>query len=142
MSQDTRCNHGNVICEKCVIVSDAAKRFSDNINGLISFSQPWELRHSWIAVKLEDGSYDGTIYDNRADAIRNQSDERLCCYFPIGNFMNGLTPGDAQILLDVQRRAYDAGFRITDEKTPDVFPSVGQVDMMRAWMRYRSSRVN
>jgi hypothetical protein len=138
----SRCKHGNLICEQCVKVSDAAKRFSANINGLISFSDAWEIRHSWIAVKLEDGSYDGTIYDTRSDAIRHQSDERLCCYFPIGNFLNGLKPADAQLLLDLQRHAYDQGFRITDEQTPDVFPSVPEVDVLRAWQRYRSQRVN
>jgi hypothetical protein len=138
----SRCRHGNLICEQCVKVSDAAKRFSGNINALITFSDPWEIRHSWIAIKLEDGSYDGTIYDTRADAIRHQSDERLCCYFPIGNFLNGLRPADAQLLLDLQRHAYDQGFRITDEQTPDVFPDIPQVDVLRAWQRYRSQRVN
>ena len=142
MSQDTRCNHGNVICEKCVTVTDAAKKFSDIVNLIIVAQNAWEIRYSWIAIKLADGDWDSTLYDNRTDAITHQSDERLCCYFPIGNFLNGLTPADAQLILNVQRMAYDAGFRITDEKAPDVFPSVGQVDMMRAWMRYRSSRVN
>jgi hypothetical protein len=142
MSQATRCDHGNVLCEKCVTVSDAAKRFSGNINGLITFSDPWEIRKSWIAVKLADGSYDGTIYDTRADAIRHQSDERLCCYFPIGNFMNGLSPVEAQLVLDIQRHAYDQGFRIQDEKTPDIFPTISDVDILKAWQRARSSHVN
>jgi hypothetical protein len=135
----TRCSHGNILCRECAIVTDAAKRFSGNVNALITFSDPWEIRRSWIAVKLEDGGYDGTIYDSRADAIKHQSDERLCCYFPIGNFANGLSELDAQLILDLQRHAYDAGMRITDESTPDVFPSIGQVDVMRAWQRYNAS---
>lgn len=134
-----KCRHNNVICRECASVTDAARRFSDNINALLTFSDPWEIRHAWIAVKLEDGSYDGTIYDNRSDAIKHQSDERLCCYFPIGNFANGLTPLDAQLILDLQRHAYDAGFRITDSQAPDVFPSTSEVDVMRAWQRYKAS---
>jgi hypothetical protein len=132
----TRCRHNNILCRECAVVTDSARRFSDNVNALLTFSDAWEIRHSWIAVKLEDGSYDGTIYDTRADAIRHQSDERLCCYFPIGNFASGLSALDAQLILDLQRHAYDAGMRITDEQTPDVFPSIGQVDVMRAWQRY------
>ena len=128
-----RCRHGNLICEQCVTPSDSAKRFSDNVNALITFHQPWEIRKHWLAVRLEDGGYDGTIYDTRADAIRHQADERLCCYFPMGNFMNGLSPLDAQLLLDVQRHAYDSGIRVTDEKDPDAFINNAFADMMRAY---------
>lgn len=130
-----KCRHGNIICELCLTPSDEAKRFSGIVNALISFSSPFELRRSWLAIRLSDGGYDGTIYDTRADAIRHQSDERLCAYFPIGNFMNGLSPLDAQILLDVQRHAYDQGLRITDEKDPDVFINNAFADMMRAWQK-------
>lgn len=137
-----KCKHGNIICEECVKVTDAAKRFSDGVNGLLAFCQPYELRYHWLAVKLQDGSVDSTIYDTRADAIRCQSDERLFCYFPIGNFLSGLKAADAQLLLDIQRHAYDQGFRITDEKVPDIIPTVPQVDMMRAFQKYRSSVVN
>lgn len=138
----TKCKHGNHICEQCVKVSDAAKRFSDGINAMITFNKAWELRYSWVAVKLQDGSVDSTIYDTRADAITHQSDERLYCYFPIGNFLNGLKSADAQLILDLQRHAYDQGFRITDEKTPDLIPTVPQVDLLRAFQKIRSSRVN
>lgn len=138
----TKCKHGNLICQTCVKVSDAAKRFSDGINAIISFHKAWELRYCWMAVKLEDGSVDSTIYDNRADAIRHQSDERMFCYFPIGNFLNGLKAADAQLILDLQRHAYDQGFRITDEKVPDLIPSIPQVDVLRSWQRFRSGIVN
>jgi hypothetical protein len=138
----TKCKHGNIICQTCVKVSDAAKRFSDGINLIIVAQNPWEIRYAWIAVKLQDGSVDATLYDNRVDAITHQSDERLYCYFPIGNFANGLTPADAQLILDIQRHAYDSGFRITDEKTPDLIPSIPQVDVLRAWQRHRSGIVN
>jgi hypothetical protein len=142
MSQDTRCRHGNIICEHCAHVTDAAKRFSDAINLIITVHKAWEIKTAWIAVKLEDGSCNATLYDTRAAAITHQSDERLYCYFPIGNFMNGLTPLDAQLILTLQRHAYDQGFRITDEKTPDLIPSVSLVDMVRAYQRGRSARVN
>jgi hypothetical protein len=138
----TKCKHNNVICEECVKVSDAAKRFSDGINAMLTFNKPWEIRYSWVAIKLQDGSVDSAIYDTRGEAIKHQSDERLYCYFPIGNFLNGLKAADAQLLLDIQRHAYDQGFRITDEKTPDLITPVEQVDMLKAFQRYRSANVN
>jgi hypothetical protein len=137
-----KCKHGNIICEQCVKVSDAAKRFSDGVNAMITFHKPWEIRYHWIAVKLEDGSVDSTVYDTRSDAISHQSDERLYCYFPIGNFLNGLKAADAELVLAIQRHAYDAGFRITDEQVPDIIPSIPEIDLLRAYQRYRSANVN
>lgn len=142
MTLPTKCKHGNVICEQCIKTSDAAKRFSDGINAMLTFNKAYEIRYHWLAVKLEDGSVDSTIYDTRVDAIKHQSDERLYCYFPIGNFLSGLKPADAQLILDLQRHAYDQGFRITDEQVPDIIPTVPQVDMMRAWQKHRSANVN
>jgi hypothetical protein len=123
-------------------VSDEAKRFSDIVNGLLTFSEPWEIKNSWMAIRLQDGGYDGTLYDTRTEAIRHQSDEKLCCYFPIGNFIHGLTPEDAQLILDVQRHAYDSGLRVTDEQVPDVITSIEQGDILRAFQRRRSGLVN
>jgi len=102
---------------------------------MITFHDAYELRYHWLAIKLEDGSVDSTVYGTRAEAIKYQSDERLYCYFPIGNFLSGLSPLDAEILLQVQRYAYDQGFRITDEKTPEIIIPTDFFDKLKAYQK-------
>jgi hypothetical protein len=88
--------------------SDAAKRCSDQVNlGVIT-----GFVGKWVAIKLADGSSDGTFYDQRADAIEHQLHESLCCYIKIPPM--GMTPEDAEKYLAINRKLYDAGFRLTD----------------------------
>lgn len=94
--------------------SDAAKRASDTVNGLLMW-MPWdELRRKYIAIRLADGSYDGTLYDSKRDAVRRQSDEKLCAYVAFRNLGNGATPREMEVFLRFNRDAYDRGFRLTD----------------------------
>lgn len=62
--------------------SDAAKRLSDIYNlHIVAGAQ----RGGVIAVSLDDGSSDGTVYDNRADAVAHQHhNERWFAYIRIG----------------------------------------------------------
>ena len=94
--------------------SDAAKRASDNINALLAFMNPEELRRKYMAVRLSDGGYDGTLYDTKRDAVRHQLDEFLCAYVCFRNLMNGATPKEMEIFLKFNRDAYDKGFRLVD----------------------------
>jgi hypothetical protein len=70
----------------------------------------------WIAVKLIDGSSDGIAYDSRADAIRHQFHEQLCCYMVITP--DGITPEDALRFIRLNRALYDAGYRLADPDMP------------------------
>ena len=94
--------------------SDAAKRASDNINAFRTFV-PWdELKHKWMAVRLSDGGYDGTLYDSKVEAVKHQSNEFLCAYVAFKNLVGGATPKDMELFLKFNRDAYDAGFRLPD----------------------------
>lgn len=66
----------------------------------------------WAAFRLADGSSDGIPYDTRADAIRHQLHESLCCYVKIPP--DGMPPLDAVRFILINRMIYAGGFRLTD----------------------------
>lgn len=88
--------------------SDAAMRASDAMNTAVLAGQAGK----WLAIKLHDGSTDGTAYDQKADAVRFQLHEQMCMYLKVPH--DGLQPREAQRLLDIHRQLYDAGFRLSD----------------------------
>lgn len=94
------------------VYSDAAKRCSDNVNlGLLL-----GYIGRWVAIRLSDGGSDGNYYDTRADAIRHQIHETLCCYIKI--LPNGMPIEDAEKFMAIYRKLYDDGFRLTDPEDP------------------------
>jgi hypothetical protein len=118
-------------------VEDAAKRCADIVNSFLAFV-PWdELKNKWLAIRLIDGGHDGTLYDSKRDAVRHQSDEKLCCYISYRNCAAGISAIEAQRFLDFNRAAYDAGFRLPDPDDvtggPDLFMPFGQYDDWRIY---------
>ena len=101
------------------LLQDAAKRLSDNVNNLAIWHPLDVLTRSWIAVRLEDGSYDGTLYDSRYDAVRHQSYEQQCAYLQLSNIMGGMELREAYAFLKFHRDAYDAGLKLTDPERPN-----------------------
>lgn len=118
---ETTCRHGLKVCSKCTIISDAARRMSDHINSRLTFSDPWEIRHCWMAFRLENGDTDGNLYDTKPDAIRHVSDYKYWAFFCFRNAMKGVNPFDCQVFLDLHRHAYVNGGQLTDPdaKHPD-----------------------
>jgi hypothetical protein len=93
------------------LYSDAARRASD----MVTMHMLADREHAvgkWVALRLSDGGSDGTLYNYRADAVRHQLHESLCCYLKIPP--DGLTPRSAEIFLKFNRSAYDTGLRMTD----------------------------
>lgn len=88
--------------------SDAANRCSDQVRLHIVAGNAGK----WAAIKLADGSSDGIAYDERADAIEHQLHESLCCYVKIP--YDDMPPREAEAFMAVNRKLYDAGFRLTD----------------------------
>jgi hypothetical protein len=132
-----RCKHGNVVCSKCVIVTDAAKRMADQINGRIAFSNSWEIRNCYMAFRLDDGSTNGTLYDSKPDAIRH-TDEKQHAYFCIRQGLAGVSPLDCQIFLNVHRWAYNNGVPFADpdlRHSPDIILSTRAYDMLTGRIR-------
>jgi hypothetical protein len=121
MSDRKRCKHGMVVCSQCVIVTDAAKRITDQINARITFTPFDELKNGWMAFRLADGSGDGVVYPSRADAIFHQHGmEKLCAFVSFRALMGGANAKDMQLWLDVQRDAYEAGLDFHEPEAPQL----------------------
>jgi hypothetical protein len=98
--------------------SDTAKRCSDAVNNAVHGGHVGK----WLAIKLHDGSTDSVAYDRRADAIRHQLHETLCCYIKVPP--GGMQPVEAERFMAFSRMVYNAGYRLADpesEATP-IFP--------------------
>ena len=96
--------------------ADYAKRAADNLNvhvaAMTTGGTGWAAIGKWVALKLSDGSSDHTLYENKRDAVRHQSDEFLCAYVPLQRAWYDVC--EMQTFMDVTRRAYDSGFRMAD----------------------------
>lgn len=126
------CKHKLRICDKCIIVDDAAKRMSHIINSLMTFNKPWEIRNCWVAIRLADGGFDNNIYATREEAILHQSDERFCAYAYLGNFVgSSAKPLDCAIFLKYHRDAYDNGMRLHEAKAPQLILPTSAYDNIR-----------
>lgn len=97
---------------------NSAKRLSGIINSLVICHPIDTLVHSWIAVRLADGSYDGTLYDTRQDAVRHQPHEQQCAYLNLAPVMGGMEVQAAFAILKFHRDAYRAGMTFIDPEHP------------------------
>jgi hypothetical protein len=91
--------------------ADSARRMADTVN-LHWTAQQWDAIGKWVAVRLSDGGSDGVLYDRKADAVRHQFSEYQCAYVRI--IRDQMSVCEAHTFIEVSRRAYDAGFRLTD----------------------------
>lgn len=91
--------------------SDSARRMADEVN-LHYAAIGWDAIGKWVAIRLEDGGSDHTLYDTRRDAVRHQFREEKCAYIRIQRDQIGVC--EAQIMLTFHRQAYDNGFRLVD----------------------------
>jgi hypothetical protein len=91
---------------------DAAKRVSDRHNLALLCGHEGK----WMAFHLSDGESDTTAYDTRDEAIAHQLHETQSMYVCVQPVP--MPHAEALQLLGVTRRAYDAGFRITDVEAP------------------------
>lgn len=92
--------------------SDAAKRISDTYN-LHRVAKGHDAIGYWFACALQDGTSDNVLYDSKPDAISHQHN-RENYYTFIQIVPTGMSICDAAIMLDVARRIYDKGGRMSD----------------------------
>lgn len=94
---------------------EAGKRASDTVNSYLNWYDPMDIRNKVIAFKLADGTYDGTLYDSKRDAVRHQhGNEQWYAYFYFRNCLGGTNAKEMAIFLLWNRDAYDAGARMPD----------------------------
>lgn len=94
---------------------DAAHRLSDTIRGIATDYTLEEIMTGWIAVRLENGKWDGNLYTDRKSAVRaHKSDPYLWAYVSTKMAATGMSPNEAHVFLTYNRMAYDAGFRLPD----------------------------
>lgn len=110
---EPRCKHNLVICSRCIVVTDAAKRMSDHVNGRLAFTNPWDIRNKYMAFRLTDGWSSGDVYDTKKDAIRF-NDHKQFAFFCFRAAMGGVNPKDCQLFLNIHRHAYEHGGQLAD----------------------------
>ena len=68
----------------------------------------------WLAIKLQDGRSDNTLYDDRAAAVAHQLSPEYCTFVLVPP--DGMQTGQADRILDFWRQCYDRGFRAVDPR--------------------------
>ena len=113
---NVKCRHGNVICSRCIVADDVAKRAYEQLKN-IAVHNDWDTRiNSVVTIRLSDGHCDGVLYDSKQAAVKHCSgNEQWYAFFSFRNAPNGFdSPRDAAIFLAYHRAAYDNGFRLPD----------------------------
>lgn len=97
---------------------DAANRMRDAVNlhvvaGVLGARE----RHlQWLAIKLEDGRSDGTVYESRQDAVNHTANrEKGWFYVKVG--AETMSEREAIIILQMSRQAFKNGVIFAEEET-------------------------
>jgi|SRR5215469_2764272 len=132
------CVHGNMICSRCVEITDAARRMSERLNLMILCCSWDQLVHSCMTFYLDDGQSNGVLYPDRKTALRYQL--RPCAVFYFRNAMGGTNPKDCQIFLNMSREAYRNNRTAwVDVDSPDLIMSNRSYDYLSG-RRFLSGR--
>lgn len=110
MRNGDRMRHTN----QCRILrhTDAAKRVADEYNLHVCAGGSSAVGR-WVAFALADGSSDHVLYDSKRDAVIHQHhNEQTMMFLQVRP--QSLPVCDAEQLLNMHRRMYDAGVRLTD----------------------------
>jgi hypothetical protein len=118
-------------------LEEAGKRLAGAINLLVASNNPWDLKEKVLAVKLQDGSIDGNLYDSQYDAVRH-SDPKRCFYFHFKGNLGGIDSREAAIVIQFHREAREAGIPQAD---PDAGKSRQPVPIMSTYAHDVYSRV-
>ena len=94
---------------------DAGKRMADQINARLTFGNPFELRTSFMAFYLNDGSTNGDVYENLKDAKRFTDPSRVC-YFSFLNYLGGISAYECAVYLQFHREAREVGLGQADSE--------------------------
>ncbi len=113
---------------------DLARRVADAVNLHIDASEmTGRTKPGFVAVRLNDGSSDGVLYDSRADAVRAQGSENYrCAYIKLNP--GGMSARQAWVVIYGYRQMYDAGARFHEEEPiiphrPEILPIIPRVTL-------------
>lgn len=96
---------------------DAANRMRDAVNlHVVAGTLGVRERHlQWLAIRLEDGRSDGTVYESRRDAVRHtQNKEKGWYYVKVG--AQSMSEREAIIVLQMARQAFKRGVIFAEEE--------------------------
>lgn len=111
-------------------LAECGKRMFDVINQAIVDFGPWQLKSSWLAFKLEDGTCNRDVYDSLVTAKRF-TDEHTHCYYSFRAALSGLSARDCEIFLDFHRQARNVRLSQSDPNAVPIM-SFGAGDVFRA----------
>lgn len=118
-----------ILSEEQKELRDAAKRASEAYN-LHRVADPHGSVGKWLAIRLQDGSCDGTLYDSKLDAVTHVLDERFYAFVKIGPWP--FTEQEAAIFLNTNRKLYERGAHMADPDHksggPDFIPRLNAED--------------
>lgn len=140
--------HGNIVCSECIVADDVAKRCWEQVKN-VAHSHGWDERiGGYLAIKLADGSTDGTLYDTKADAVKHcKGNEQWFAFFSFRTAPNGFaSPKDAAVFLAYHRMVYDQGGRLPDPDDarggPDMIMPMNDEHLMDQLSRLMKGAVN
>lgn len=96
---------------------DAANRMRDAVNlHVVAGTLGVRERHlQWLAIRLEDGRSDGTVYETRRDAVRHTMNKsRGWMYVKVGASTMG--EREAILVLQMNRQAFAKGVVFAEEE--------------------------
>lgn len=101
---------------RTLVHSDQAKRMSDEVNMHRCARQEGSIGR-WCSFSLQEGESDHTLYDSKQDAVRHaKHNENRMIFIQISP--SGLPICDAEVLINVHRKMFDAGIRLIDRDHP------------------------
>lgn len=140
--------HGNIVCSECIVADDVAKRCWEQVKN-VAHSYGWDERiRGYLAIKLQDGSTDGVLYETKQDAVKHcRGDEQWFAFFSFRTAPNGFaSPKDAAVFLAYHRMVYDQGGRLPDPDDarggPDMIMPMNDEHLMDQLGRLMRSAVN
>jgi hypothetical protein len=119
-----RDDNGNILPH-----SDPAKRLSDTYM-LHRIANPDHSVGKWFAVRLNDGTGDGVLYDTRRECIRHQRHAaRWCAYIRIEPC--GMSVCEAETFLRSSRQAVESTGELMSDPDREIIPPLTSEDYLR-----------
>lgn len=106
-------------------LAECGKRMSDVVNQVVTDFIPWDIKHCWLAFKLEDGSVYGGVRPALFDSLpaaKQHTDQWKYCYMALEGFLGGIGAKDCEIFIDFHRQARDVNMAQSDPRSQAIMP--------------------